>query len=299
MTTSVFARAYAKINWGLELIGRRDDGYHEIVTLTHTVSLADGVTVGPLDKGPRLETGGQWPVPAGAQNLCWRAAIAYADALGVAPSLHIRLDKQIPPAAGLGGGSSDAVAVLLAAERILGGGTEGLVGRLAAELGSDTVLFLHGGAAVCSGRGEIVTPISCPRRYHLVLARPDVDVSTREAYAAIGSQDFTDGGLTRELASRLAAGASPGELAPHSCNAFVRAVFERYPQIRDVAESLQSAGAPLVRMTGSGSAVFAVFATAARAAEVASDLSGHGTWAVAAHTLEHGVQLDATIGESR
>ncbi len=299
MTTSVFARAYAKINWGLELIGRRDDGYHEIVTLTHTVSLADGVTVALLDKGPRLETGGRWHVPAGAQNLCWRAAMAYADAAGVAPSLHIRLDKQIPPAAGLGGGSSDAVAVLLAAERLLGRGTQGLVVRLAAELGSDTVLFLHGGAAVCSGRGEIVSPIACPRQYHLVLARPDVDVSTREAYAAIGSEDFTDGGLTRELASRLAAGGSPGELAPYSCNAFRRAVWERYPQIGDVVENLQSAGAPLVRMTGSGSALFAVFATAARAAEVASDLRAHGTWAVAAHTVEHGVQLDDKIGEGR
>ena len=294
--TTIAAVAHAKINWCLELLRKREDGYHEIRTVTHTVSLGDRLAISSAPEGVSLSVAGEWDVPEGEGNLCHRAARAYLDAVGATSGLRVELEKRVPPGSGLGGGSSDAVAVLLAAERLNPPSDPELVPRLAAQLGSDTSLFLYGGAALCSGRGEIVTQVPCPRTYHLVLARPDFGVSTAEAYGLIEPGDFTPGAQAEAFACALAAGAAPGELARYCVNTFSRAVCGRHPLIRQLVDRLVELGAQFAQMTGSGSAVFGVFSEGAQADAAAARLRAAGCFSVAARTVPTGVKLSDTTG---
>jgi 4-diphosphocytidyl-2-C-methyl-D-erythritol kinase len=179
-TRRVRLDAPAKLNLGLRVLGLRSDGFHEIRSVFHTVSLCDDLElrVGP-GSGIGLECTGDEGVPDGPSNLAWRAAEAFMDAAGLGLRVCIRLAKRIPSAAGLGGGSSDAAAVLRGLARATGC-DPGLAG-LAAELGSDVPFFLHGGAAFVSGRGEVIEPIE-PLDFHAVLLHPGVAVSTAWAY---------------------------------------------------------------------------------------------------------------------
>ena len=243
MTEAVTLRAFAKINWGLELLGKRADGYREIRTVTHTVSLCDDLRVEPASGGIHVTVQGDWPAPTGDRNICWRAAEAFMRRFGKPAGVRVHLNKRIPPAAGLGGGSSDAVATLAALARLTGVADAEALADLARGLGSDTALFLTGGAALCSGRGEVVCPFACPRTYYLVLAKPDCSVATPEAYGLIAPQDFTDGSCVAALAARLAAGAEPDFLCGSLCNAFRRAVGEQYPEIGGLISAVNAAGA--------------------------------------------------------
>ena len=292
MTHRVLALAHAKINWGLEVLARRPDGFHEVRTLVHTISLHDRLEVADGAAGIALAVTGPWPVPGGRANICVRAAEAFRETFGVPAGVSIVLDKQVPPGSGLGGGSSDAVAVLLALCRLTGIRAQEAVQRIAADLGSDTVLFLFGGAALCAGRGEIVTPVDCPRQHDLVIARPACGVPTREAYALLGPDDFSAGRRVETLAAALAAGAAPDELAPHLHNAFRRKVVECYPQIGRLREEMLRAGATGAEMTGSGSAVFGLARDAQHARDIAGRLADLGYWAHAAHSLDHGCLLE-------
>ena len=288
MTSSVTIRAYAKINWGLELLGKRHDGYHEIRTVTQTISLYDELEVATASAGVSLTLGGEWPVPAGPDNISCKAAEAFRAAFGAPPGVSIALTKHVPPASGLGGGSSDCVATLVALARLTGTHAPDTIHELTAALGSDTVLFLVGGAALCSGRGEIVTPVRGKRTYHLVVARPDCSVATREAYGLMAPDDFTSGDHTGALAAHLEAGVEPSHLAGELHNAFRPKIGARYPQIEALLHLMLDAGALGAEMTGSGSAVFGLADDASAADNIARTLVSHGYWAVPAHTVGEG-----------
>lgn len=294
MTASLGLDAYAKINWALELLGKRPDGYHEIRTLTQTVSLCDQLRVSVRDQVPpqtppvTLSVEGDWPAPASPSNLCWKAALAFRERFGWPESVDLWLAKEVPVGSGLGGGSSDAVAVLMALSRLSGkGDTESLL-ELAGKLGSDTALFVRGGAALCSGRGEIVTPVPCPREYHMVLVRPDCSVSTPEAYSLLEPSDFTRGEQVAALADHLAQGAAPTTIAGSLVNTFRDKVAQRYPQIDEVVDELCEAGALGAEMTGSGSAVFGVAENDAHARDMAQRLQDRGFWVRAVRTVPAG-----------
>lgn len=292
MTQHVIALAHAKVNWGLEVLARRPDGFHEIRTLAHTISLHDRLEVAVVEAGIRLAVRGPWPVPGGRDNICVRAAEAFCEAFGAPDGASIVLDKRIPPGSGLGGGSSDAVAVLLALCRLTGIRTQEALEGIAAGLGSDTVLFLFGGATLCEGRGEIVTRVDCPRQHDLVIARPACSVATREAYALLGPEDFSGGRRVEALAGALVAGAEVAELARHLHNAFRGKVVAHHPQIGRLREEVLRAGARGSEMTGSGSAVFGIADGAYHAREMAGRLAALGYWARAARTVDYGCLLE-------
>lgn len=280
--------AHAKINWGLEVLARRPDGFHQIRTLTQTVSLADTVTVELLDAGIEALSSGEWEAPQGPDNICWRAAALFMERFARPAGVRVSVRKRIPAGAGLGGGSADAVATLLGLAALCDVPSERLV-RPAAELGSDTVLFLTGGSADCQGRGEIVTPLPVTRTYHLVIARPDCAVATPEAYRWLDPAAFTDGATMGLLAQALIAGAEPRDLGPLMANAFTAPVVGHRWEIGALLQALEEEGALVARLTGSGSACIGLAAGADHALELALGLSARGYWAVAAQTTRRGV----------
>lgn len=276
------SRAPAKVNLFLYVRERRPDGYHEIESLMVPLSLADELEVEVGAPEDAIEVPGR-PDLEGADNLCLRAVDAFRRHLGPVPGVRIRLDKRIPTAAGLGGGSSDAAAVLrcLAVDRGLSIDDPRLAAA-ALEVGSDVPFFLRAAPALVRGRGEHLAPApELPDPLHLVLVHPSFGVSAREAYEA----------LAAERGGRLPP--SPPPLGPLSDARAVAAILAndlegpisvRYP-IRPIVEDLLAAGALGARMSGSGPTVFGVFAdrqAAERGARALAGIPGRTTWVVTA-----------------
>src|SRR5436190_3731376 len=177
--------ATAKINLDLRIVGRRPDGFHELRTIFQSLALHDVLTVRAA-RGPFRLEGSAPGVPLDRSNLVWRAAAAAWEAAGKrgpVQGVTIALEKRVPVAAGLGGGSSDAAAALMGVNRVLRLGlTAGDLHRVAAELGSDVPFFLVGGTALGLGRGEDLFPLPDVPPHHVVLARPPFGVNTADAY---------------------------------------------------------------------------------------------------------------------
>ena len=268
MTTPrrIYIRAYAKINLTLEVLHRRADQYHELRSVVQTVSLADEITLEPGAAGTMLRVSG-YPVPSGDDNLVMAAIRQVAARLGVSRDLELGLRKNIPPGRGLGGGSSDAAAVL----RALGCLHDWKMDRtmlhsLAAELGSDVPLFLQGGTMLMRGRGEQVRRLERPTpEFRLVLTWPEVSVPTESAYRLLRPEDFTGGAITEELWEALRRGETPRQ--EELVNCFERPVWDRWPEVRVLQERLSELAGVPARMTGSGSALFAISDQAEAVAE--------------------------------
>ncbi len=269
--------APAKINLGLRVLGRREDGYHELRTVLQTISLADRLSVGydPAgEAGVALDCSD--PELSGPENLAARAArdlLARGDWPG---SVRIHLEKKIRPGSGLGGGSSDAAAVLRALGRLLQPRPDPtLLHEVAAGVGSDVPFFLVGGAAVGVGRGEEVYPLPDPPRQRcLLLLIPDFGVSTAEAYAQLSAQrrDGLTPAQRRNIISVFVSTTSVSACGDARnatgllSNDFEAAVFPRFPRLSEWKERLVKAGALPAMLSGSGSALFGVFASRREAA---------------------------------
>jgi 4-diphosphocytidyl-2-C-methyl-D-erythritol kinase len=253
----VFTRAYAKINLTLDVLGRRADGYHELASVMQTVSLADTLAFRVLADG---ETAFFCDVPAlnGPDNLVCRAVQALREATGCQRGVRIELQKQTPMQGGLGGGSSDAASVLLALNAwwSLGLSQERLL-ELAARLGSDVPFFILGGTALVEGRGERVTPLPDFPGLWVVLLKPPVAVSTPAAFRALTPEDYTSGQATARLASALREGRLPA--FDELINALEPRVCQEFPAVAEGRAALIEAGAQIVRMSGSGPTLFALF----------------------------------------
>jgi 4-diphosphocytidyl-2-C-methyl-D-erythritol kinase len=262
-------RALAKINLDLRVLARRPDGYHELRTVFQTVSLADTIEIA---YSPARRTAIELDDPLGLpDNLVLRAAQAAMEAMGATGRVRMRLDKRIPMGAGLGGGSSDAAAVLLALPALAGRSLDmASLCRLAGDLGSDVPFFLAGGAAVGIGRGTELFPLPDGPPAQAVLVAPRVSVSTADAYRRLSPR------LTTELQqnkifsfqSNILAGRVGGETA----NDFEEVVFERHPVLGTWKKRMIRAGATAAMMTGSGSAVFGLFRNAGEAAGALAEL---------------------------
>ena len=250
--------ARAKINLSLRILGKRADGFHEIDTLIVPIALADELEF--RDAPDFAFTCSDPTLPIDDSNLAVRAARMFSDFAGQAPNVHIHLEKKIPHGAGLGGGSSDAAAVLLALnERANGAVASADLNTIAAQLGSDVPFFLHKCASRCRGRGEIVEPCAFDARYRLLLIKPPFPVPTPWAY-----QHWVD---SNELPGvpyapqRLAW----GELV----NDLERPVFEKYLVLATLKtwllEQPEIAGA---LMSGSGSTSFALLHSSASIEEL-------------------------------
>lgn len=282
-------QAPAKLNLSLAVLARRPDGYHEIESLMVPVSLADTLTVRPAaDRGIRLAVrfAGRLArpeakalardVPADDTNLVVRAARLLAEAAGETRGLEIELVKEIPSGAGLGGGSSDAAAALLAAARAWGiDWPRERLGELAARLGSDVPFFLVGGPAIATGRGERLEPVAGLPPLFAVIACPAAGLSTPAVYARC-TPAASERGSAGRLACALAAGdTAAARSAMH--NALEAPARELSPEVGRLLEALAAAGAERPMLTGSGSACFALSPRPGDAERLAATLD-RGGW---------------------
>jgi 4-diphosphocytidyl-2-C-methyl-D-erythritol kinase len=267
-------RAAAKVNLALEVLDRRADGYHEIATVMQTVDLADRLT---LEESDALELACHAPgVPTDRSNLALRAAFSLRDAAGGDRGVRITLDKRIPVAAGLGGGSSDAAAVLLGLNRLwrLRWPVDRLA-EVAVTLGMDVPFFLRGGVALGTGRGERLAALpGAPLA--LVLANPGVAVSTAEAYGRVTRAMYTDGTRCDTMIEALRT-RRPARVARSLYNGLEAAVASAHPEIARMRAALVAAGALGALMSGSGPTVFAVARSFEQARQIRRRMT-RGSW---------------------
>ncbi len=270
--------APAKINLGLSVLGLRADGYHDLSTLMLPLSVGDDLTFEVADDLRLTVVGADLPTDGG--NLVYRAAERYLAAANAPGGVHITLHKRLPLASGLGGGSSDAASTLLALSALYPSAVS--LPELARQLGADVPFFLTGGAAQAEGIGELLSPLSVPPIW-LVLLNPGVAVSARDAYAWLDERQTYTPPL--DLLALLSALES-GEPVPHF-NALQAGVVARHPQIAEALSALSAEGLRSPLMSGSGSTVFGLASGEAPAKAAASTLQAQfpGWWAQAAKVL--------------
>ncbi len=250
------AVAPAKINWTLEVLGRRDDGYHEIRSVMQTIELCDWLDIEPAAAISLTVAGPHTP---SEYDLVLRAANLLSEEAAPGRGAAIHLTKRIPLAAGLGGGSSDAAATLRALNQMWTCGLPAAdLASLACRVGSDVAFFLHGGTALAEGRGECVTPLPDAPESWLVVVVPPITMEdkTKRMYAALTPADFTDGSGTSTFAKQVAAGRAPDLSLLH--NAFDTAADAVFHRLSVYREGLLRAGAASVHLAGAGPALFAL-----------------------------------------
>lgn len=246
--------AHAKVNLTLEILGKRPDGYHELRSVFRCLALHDTLRI---ISSSSLEVYCDVPGLSGPENLAYRAGALLREAVGCVQGARIEIEKRIPVAGGLGGGSSDGAAALTGLDRYwrIGLGGERLAG-LAARLGSDVPFFLLGGTALASGRGEVLRPLAALPDCPVLLVRPPIAVSTAAVYRAVTPADYGDGLMSERFAA-LPPGAPPRDwplintLQPVTCRLF--------PVVADVLAALWDWGALQTLMCGSGPTCFGLF----------------------------------------
>ena len=253
----------AKVNLYLKVLSRREDGYHELVTVMQPLTLADELRLRP-GRGLTLEC--QHPeVPSGPQNLVWRAAEKFGAAIGQVPQVHIHLVKKIPVAAGLGGGSSDAAGTLLALNELAGNPlAPAALHELAAELGADVPFFLKSGPAEGRGIGTILSPLNLPP-YWYVLLNPGMAIATSWVYGNLDLQALATAGAPLPA---IWDGDHPESWV---ANDLETVTLGRYPELRELLNRLSGSGALAQGMSGSGPTLFGLF----HEVEAAKKAAGH------------------------
>jgi 4-diphosphocytidyl-2-C-methyl-D-erythritol kinase len=281
--------AHAKLNLTFEVLGKRGDGYHEVKTVMQTVGLSDRLVI---EHCPSLQVECDSPELSGEVNLVWKAADALARSHGVQPRARIRLQKRIPIAMGLGGGSSDAASTLRALNDLweLSASVDELA-SVAAEIGSDVSFFLWGGTALAEGRGEIVSPLPPLPPFNLTLVFPDLAISdkTRRMYSRLTLANYSDGGVTRLLVQLLMG----GQFVPESIRGCVYNVFQdiaewEFPAVSEMRRAVQEQGGPELHLCGAGPAMFAI----------PSGEMDHRAVAKALQPMGAGVYLVTTVGRT-
>lgn len=284
--------APAKLNLYLEILGRRDDGFHELDTLMTPVRIYDRLTWSTEPDARRTKFSLEYDpataawlcqaAPAGPQNLVWKAFHAFGRAAGIEPFGRAVLDKRIPVEAGMGGASSDAAAALVLANAAWGVNyPRGRLTSLAAELGSDVPFFLVGGPAICRGRGEHVEPVPGLPRLNVVIAKPPEGVSTQAAFGLVNAGPASPAaaqdsqGRLETLVDNLRRGAL-ARAARGMVNGLEAAAATLCPRIAQLREAFAACACLGRLMTGSGSAYFGVVRSARQAQRIARQLSSRG-----------------------
>ena len=255
---AVTRTAPAKINLGLDITGTRADGYHLLETVFQAVSIADTVTVA-LTESPEITlTCDVLAVPCSPKNIAWKAAQRYRESAGLQSGVQIQILKRIPMEAGMGGGSTDGAAVLLALQELTGNALpqEKLL-EIAVSLGADVPFFLYGGTAYGAGIGEKLEPLPLFSTDCLVIAKGTAGVSTAQAYGAIDALQNPEHPPVQQLRKALEAGGTAAEIAPLCGNLFELAV--ELEEVQQIRSTMLEQGALCSVMTGSGAAVFGLF----------------------------------------
>jgi 4-diphosphocytidyl-2-C-methyl-D-erythritol kinase len=277
-------RAHAKVNLDLRIFGTRPDGYHELRTVFQSIELHDTlICVGR--PGPFALKSRSMAIPLDHTNLVWKAAAALWKALGRGgdpTDASVTLEKVIPTEAGLGGGSADAAAALLAFARLWGGVPITLLREVAAGIGADVSFFLSGGTALGLGRGEEIYPLVDLPPHWVVIVRPAFGVSTAEAYGWY-DEDRTTG--VKEPRDFQVLPVPWPSRAAQMINDLEPPVVRRHPEILEIKAQLKEGGAVAAAMSGSGSAVFGLFRTRHGAAKMLRPLAKGGARTLLTRTL--------------
>lgn len=257
--TTLYEGAFAKLNLTLDVLGKREDGYHELQTVMQTISIRDDVEID-------IGTGKPWTlscsmegIPCDNRNLAWKAAEVFFETTGKDPNgLAIRITKRIPTQAGMGGGSADAAAVLRALNNHYGNPLSIFaLAELGAQVGSDVPFCVVTGTAMCEGRGEKLRMLPAMPDCIFVVVKPDFSVSTPELYQKIDSVAISKRPDNRAMESALLAG-DLEKVCQNVYNVFDPVVTEEHLELNYIKSLFHQYGAVTYQMTGSGSAVYAI-----------------------------------------
>ncbi len=253
----ILLKAHAKINLGLLVLRKREDGFHDIETIFSEIDWHDLVEI---HDAPGISMECTLPsLPADASNLCMKAAALLRGWTNYEGGAHIRLVKNIPVGSGLGGGSSDAAAVLTGLNLLWGTGVPAIdLARLGAQLGSDVPFFIVGGSAFGTGRGELLEHRPATLPYWILTVVPPLHISTAWAYGNLSPQEGSSARSLRALFEHLETPSTDHLSA--LVNDFEEPVFRSYPAIRQLKQELAESGSICSLMSGSGSSVFGLFA---------------------------------------
>jgi 4-diphosphocytidyl-2-C-methyl-D-erythritol kinase len=291
---TVAVAAPAKINLGLEILGRRDDGYHEIRTVMAAIGLYDSLSFTLVPGRTGTEIRGTREIPQ-RDNLIQKAIEAFGEETGTSCGFHVEVEKRIPSPGGLGGASSDAAVTLLALNAIHGAALSSeRMTALAARLGSDVPFFLGSPVAIASGTGTELEPLpSLTGFVVLVVPKLSLPAKTARLYASLTPDDFTTGASIQRAADMIRGGRLP---APELLrNAFGRPLYDQQPPLRDLATLMRDAGAPHIALSGAGPAHYSLFASEEEArhfARALKDRVSTDTKVAAVPFLTHPTSVD-------
>lgn len=259
MSDSLKLRALAKINLGLDVLGRRENGYHDVRMVMQTIYLYDNVTLTKTEEpGIQLQTN-LFYLPVDEKNIAYKAAKLFMDEFQIKEGVHITLDKHIPVAAGMAGGSSNAAAVLVGMNRLfrLGLSEQDLMER-GVSLGADVPYCVMRGTVLAEGIGEILTPLAPLPKCYILVAKPSISVSTKTVYEKLDAHEIEDHPDIDGVIAGLEAG-DLKKVAGSMGNVLERVTIEDYPIIQEIKNAMVEAGALNAMMSGSGPTVFGIF----------------------------------------
>ncbi|ASA25026.1 4-(cytidine 5'-diphospho)-2-C-methyl-D-erythritol kinase [Paenibacillus donghaensis] len=270
----IYEKAPAKINLMLDVLHKRADGFHEVEMIMTMVDLADRLELSGLPRDSIIISSQAGYIPLDEKNLAFQAARLIKDRYNVKSGVHIHLDKRIPVAAGLAGGSSDAAATLRGLNRLWGLGLPAEeLQVLGAELGSDVPFCVTGGTALATGRGELLTPLANPPQCWVVLAKPPINVSTAEVYGRVRSNQISVHPSAQRMREVIEAGSFAG-VCENLGNVLEDVTLRLHPEVQQLKEAMVKLGADGVLMSGSGPTVFGLVSKQSKVARIYNGLRG-------------------------
>ncbi|MHA0857605.1 4-(cytidine 5'-diphospho)-2-C-methyl-D-erythritol kinase [Paenibacillus sp. CMAA1364] len=269
-----YEKAPAKINLMLDVLHKRPDGYHEVEMVMTMVDLADRLEMVELPRDTIIISSQVGYIPLDEKNLAFKAARLIKDRYDVNKGVHIHLDKKIPVAAGLAGGSSDAAAALRGLNRLWGLHIPMQeLQQLGAELGSDVPFCVTGGTALATGRGEVLTSIPNPPQCWVVLAKPPIHVSTQDVYGRFNAQQIVKHPSATDMIQAIRSG-SFHDVCDQLGNVLEDVTLQLHPEVQQIKEAMMRLGADGTLMSGSGPTVFGLVSKQSKVSRIYNGLRG-------------------------
>ena len=268
-------KAYAKINLGLDVVGRLENGYHQVRMIMQTVGIYDRLTFAAGESGIRIVTD-SGELPTGPDNLIYRAAVLLLETCGVEAGVDIRLEKHIPIAAGMAGGSSDAAATLQGLNDLFALGlTQERLRQLGVRIGADVPYCIMGGTALAEGIGEVLTPLPPAPRCTVLVDKPDLQVSTKYVYEHLDAGESWQHPDIDGMRSAIESGSLPGVVSRLG-NVLETVTAGAYSVIGQIKREMLTRGAMGSLMSGSGPTVFGIYGSREQAQDARSRLEETG-----------------------
>jgi 4-diphosphocytidyl-2-C-methyl-D-erythritol kinase len=275
--TTLSLPSFAKINWTLRVLGRRDDGFHELFTVFQTVSLRDTLDFEKSDELSLASSDAR--MPTDERNLVIKAAIEVQGTFAFEKGARIHLEKRVPSPGGLGGGSSNAAVTLIGLKNLWDVEIfPEQMQSIAKELGADVPYFLHGGTAIGTGRGDIIEPVDDVPAENMLIVTPDVEISTGEVFRSLNAPALTSQERDHILTVCRNEARSLDPLNSVLKNDLEDSVFAACPEVKRVKDTLLELGAVNAAMSGSGGSVFAVFDNKETRQAAQKALDHESTW---------------------